>query len=457
MSSPAEPAPTALGPDLLLDHLRHCVPRPERYWLGFSGGVDSTVLLHLLTAIRDRLDAPLAAIHVDHRLQPQSTTWAAHCEAACRQLGVPLTVCVVDAVARRGESPEAAARTARYAAFAQHLGPRGMLLTAHHLDDQAETLLLQLLRGSGVDGLAAMPAVRAWAGGWHARPLLDIDRDTILAWAGTHRLQWIDDPSNARTTADRNYLRHAVMPQLAQRWPAATRQFARSAALCAQAAATLRTLADADLRVAASADGRRIRIAALRELPEGRSAALLRHWLRDRGLPPLPAARLHEALRQLCEAGPDTAVEIAWEGVALRRFRDEAWLVRSAAPGLPSRPIAWNGEMLALGPGLGAVRRRHGPGGIDPAVWPDGGVQIGFRQPGMRCRPAGRQGTRSFKKLLQDCAIPPWLRDRVPVVLIDGRPAAIAGCCTCAPFAATDRDGWLVDWIPDADEAPPTD
>ncbi|MGB5741136.1 MAG: tRNA lysidine(34) synthetase TilS, partial [Sedimenticolaceae bacterium] len=168
MSSPPEHVGNPLEPDALLALLNERLPLPQRYWIAFSGGLDSTVLLNLLGPLRDSLRAPLSAIHIDHGLQSGSAAWAAHCAQACGRLEIPLQTLRVDAMAARGESPEAAARQARYAAIAEAIGPDAMLLTAHHQDDQAETLLLALLRGAGVEGLAAMPSVRAWNRGWHA-------------------------------------------------------------------------------------------------------------------------------------------------------------------------------------------------------------------------------------------------------------------------------------------------
>jgi tRNA(Ile)-lysidine synthase len=220
VSSPSRPESSRFEPQLLLEQLNDRFPRPARYWVAFSGGLDSTVLLHVLASARGDLRAPLSAIHIDHALQAGSTDWVRHCREQCGQLDVPLHTMLVDAAAPPGESPEAAARNARYTAIAAALGPRAMLLTAHHLDDQAETLLLQLLRGAGVEGLAAMPSIRAWHGGWHARPLLAWRRDALHAWATAKQLGWIQDPSNAQTAAYRNYLRHQIVPLLRARWPA---------------------------------------------------------------------------------------------------------------------------------------------------------------------------------------------------------------------------------------------
>ena len=447
MWSPAEASGRVPTPAALSDWLGTALPRPSRYLLAYSGGLDSSVLLHLLARVRDSLPAPLSAMHVEHGLQPASAAWAQHCEATCAALGVPFAVASVQAAAQPGESREAAAREARYAALGAALGAGGMLLTAQHLDDQVETFLLQLLRGAGLEGLSGMPVVRSWQDGWQVRPLLGCRRATLAGWAREQGLHWIEDPSNADQSLDRNYLRRGVLPLIEARWPGAAGAIARSAGHCAEAAALVASLAQQDLAAAAVEEGERLALDFLRQLPSQRASQLLRHWLRSRGAPALPARRLREALRQLCAARGDAAPCIRWAGWALRRYRDQVWLVQEQ-PG-PLQPFKWDGATCDLEGGLGTLERRMAPGGIDPAHWRSGSVEVRSRWSGMRCRPAGRAGHRDFKHLAQDCGIPPWLRDQVPVVVIDGRPAAVAGCYVCAPFAAAPgQSGWWVDWRP---------
>ncbi len=448
VSSRSKCSAGAFGPEALLARLGRDLPQPQHYWVAYSGGLDSTVLLHALAEIRDCLAAPLSAVHVDHGLQPGSADWSGHCEIQCRRLDVPLRVLEVDATPGRGDSPEAAARAARYTALGAAIGPGAMLLTAHHLDDQVETHLLQLLRGAGVDGLAAMPLLRAWARGWQVRPLLAWPRATLRTWADARRLEWIEDPSNAQLAADRNYLRHAVLPVIYRRWPAAADNIARSAGLCSEAAQALSEQSLQDLRRALAPDGRRLQISVLCALGEAAARRVLRSWLRDAGAPPMPRRRLYQAISQLCRARADAMPCIGWAGCELRRYRDEVWLLRPRQGATCPATLDWTGDELDLGPGLGKLRRRLAAGGVDPAIWEQGRVQVAFRTTGLSCRPAGRQGSRSFKKLAQELAIPPWLRGRTPLLLIDGRLAAVADRCICEPFAArAGEQGWLIDWL----------
>ena len=202
-----------------LRQLLDTLPATTGYWIAYSGGRDSHVLLHLLHLLGRQLGVPLSALHVDHGLQPGSADWGRHCVRICQQLGLSCKTLVLDLSPQPGVSTEALAREARYRALFDQVPPGGTLLTAHHQDDQAETVLLQLLRGAGPSGLSAMPLHRVRADGrYHARPLLQVPAEAVAEYATRNGLQWLDDPSNAVTGFDRNYLRHQVLPRLRSRF-----------------------------------------------------------------------------------------------------------------------------------------------------------------------------------------------------------------------------------------------
>ncbi|MGB5260270.1 MAG: tRNA lysidine(34) synthetase TilS, partial [Gammaproteobacteria bacterium] len=238
------------SPDALYIQLLS-VPLPAAWQVAFSGGLDSSVLLHAMATLRERFAITLGAVHVHHGLQADADAWANHCRRVCAGYDIPLSVLHADARPVQGESPEAAARHARYTALADWLAPDHCLLTAQHQDDQAETLLLQLLRGAGVHGLASMPVCTAFGEGTHFRPLLLLRRAALHDYALAAGLEWIEDPSNAETGIDRNFLRHAVMPLLQSRWPALSGNLSRSAAHAAEAAGLLDVLAADDRQAVA--------------------------------------------------------------------------------------------------------------------------------------------------------------------------------------------------------------
>ena len=423
------------------------LPAAEAYLLAYSGGRDSHVLLHALTGLSGHLPVTLRAIHVDHGLQPASADWARHCTSVCAELGLE---CIVERLALRpqkGESPEALARRERYRVLSRHLGAGDMLLTAHHQDDQAETVLLQLLRGAGPAGLAAMPPVARFGSGYLARPLLQFSRDALLDYARENRLQWVDDPSNSDTGLDRNYLRQRVMPLLRARWPACGRTLSRSARHCAEAQSLIDTMAAADLKPLYRDNDGTLSSSGVAALPAPRSRAVLRAWISGAGYPLPDSTRLDRVLYEVTGAAVDRNPLVRWPGAEVRRYRDRLYLLPPLPPLDPGFQHQWDGVApLELPAGLGRLHLERGTGGIARAHWPREGVQIRFRGRG-RLRPAGARMSLSFKKLFQQHAVPPWQRDRIPLVYIGDELAAVAGLCTCQPFAAgADEPGLSIRW-----------
>jgi tRNA(Ile)-lysidine synthase len=439
----------SFAPDALLRVLQG-LPVPPRYVVAYSGGMDSTVLLHALAGLRPRLPAPLAAVHVDHGLAPRSRDWARHCLRFCAGLGVPCRVLPVQAQPRPGESPEAAAREARYRALKGVMGAGELLLTAHHQDDQAETLLLQLLRGAGPQGLAAMPPVISLGPGRLARPLLAFAHASLWAYAQREGLTWVDDTSNRDTRFDRNYLRHTVMPLLTARWPAASRCLARAARHQAQAGELLNEMASADLVAARGPRSDTLRGAALAALSAPRRSNLLRWWLRSLGLP-LPSARvLSRVDRELLAARPDALPRIHWQGAELRRYRDLVYALVPLIPP-PHDPVVWDPTHPLDFAGGRLVARLGSGEGLRADLCRRLGLTVTTRRGGERCRPVGAGCVRTLKNLLQEAAVPPWERQRLPLIRIGGELAQVGGLWVCEGFQARPGEaGIRVGWRPAA-------
>jgi len=407
-------------------HLRqllqtHLKPDPETIarpilLLAFSGGLDSTVLLHLLAENRTALNYELIAIHVHHGLQAEADSWPAHCAQVCAAWNVPLTQVRVQANPMLGESPEAAARNARYLALATALPARGVLLTAHHQDDQAETLLLQLLRGAGPRGLASMPEWAPFAGGHQVRPLLGHTRADLLEYAHQHQLVWIDDPSNTICNYDRNFLRHRVFPLLAERWPAAARTMARSATVCADAASLLDEMAAIDLAWVRLNRDSVLSVSGLLALSPSRRRNAIMHWFSRLGLPGPASAHLVRIEVDVLAARPDAMPCVRWPGVSVRRYRDGLHALAETGEGAAVGPIAWDGQPLNI-PGYGVLSVSEVLGaGISRRAWQSGPVQVRFRSGGEHIRPHAAAHTRTLKNWLQENAVPPWERTVLPLV-----------------------------------------
>jgi tRNA(Ile)-lysidine synthase len=425
------------SPAALLAELQR-FPPAETYWVAFSGGCDSLALLHALVELGVRLPARLRALHADHGLQPESAAWARDCQHQCAALNVPLEVMRLGLAPVSGQSLEAVAREARYLALGARIGPGDLLLTAHHQDDQAETLLLQLLRGSGVSGLAGMPSLAPLGVGQLARPLLAFARREIEDYARGQGLVWIDDPSNRKLDFDRNYLRHRVIPQLRARWPGLSRSLARSARHCGEARTLIDELARRDLAAARDEGSDRLQLEVLRVLPAPRCRALLRRWIREQGRPVPPTAALDRILDELLPAPRDRRPEVKWSGGEVRRFRDGLYLLRPLPALDPNWRRSWDGAaVLVLPAGLGRLLMEPVTGhGIAVGRLRDADLTVGFRQGGERCRPVGAARSRRLKQLLQEAEVPPWERARLPLLWLDGELAAVGDLWVCENYAA---------------------
>jgi tRNA(Ile)-lysidine synthase len=381
----------------------------RRVLVGFSGGLDSTALLHLLTVALDADRQRLRAVHVHHGLHAHADAWTGHCQRICDALGIALTVVHVDVACDAGDGPEAAARQARHAAFENELRDDEILALAHHRDDQAETFLLRALRASGPDGLGAMRRWRRFGRGWLWRPLLQLPRSELLSYAQQHELHWIEDPSNTDTMLDRNFLRHRVLPLLRERWPHADSAFARSAALSAEASALLDEEDAQALRSVRSADPRAIDVERLRGLPVARRARALRRWIGELKLPPLPSRGLAQIEADLLDAATDARAEFAWSGAVVRRWRDVLHADNQRPP-LPSDwQLHWDGCQPLMLP-CGGVLQLLGTRGFDAPM------RVHARQGGERIHLPGRNHSHSLKHVLQDRSVSPWHRERLPLL-----------------------------------------
>lgn len=409
--------------------------------VAFSGGLDSTVLLHLLVSLSRRMALPpLRAVHVAHGLQTAAAAWPAHCQQVCAALGVPLRVQAVQVAP--GASLERAAREARYAALADELGAGELLLTAQHLDDQAETLLFRLLRGAGVRGLAGMPASRALGPGHLLRPLLTAGRAELEAYAAVHQLHWVEDPSNGDLQYSRNYLRQQVLPVLQQRWPQAATSMARTAEHLREAQDLLDDLARLDL--ASLSEPARfawlglpsLPLAPLLALSAARQRNLLRYWLAP--MTALPDSDHWAGFESLLAAGGDALPVWRLAGGELHRADGRLWWLSGAwlqTPAPAPAALAFAGGELPL-PGNGRLRLR----GTAPA----GVLRVAYRQGGEYMEIAGR-GSRDLKRLLNESGLPAFVRRRVPLLLCGERVLAVANLPGLDGSAQGD---WQLQWQP---------
>ncbi|HSJ81125.1 MAG TPA: tRNA lysidine(34) synthetase TilS [Thiobacillus sp.] len=431
----------------MADALGRHVPPHARLVLALSGGLDSTVLLHTLLALRDQHPFELRAVHVHHGLSPHADAWADFCTRLCAAHAVQSSIHHVAIARDDAAGIEAAARRERQRIFAAL--DADFLLTAHQRDDQAETFLLQVLRGAGPKGLAAMAELQSRPG-WRPaqlRPLLGIGRAELQDYAQSHDLTWVDDESNRDIRYRRNALRQQVMPLLAEHFPGSGATLARAAALQADAADLLDDLARLDAVEAIAAD--RLDCAALGRLSTPRARNLLRYFIEQHGQPMPSARRLDEALHQLRDAQADARLRVRLGAVEVWRFRGGAYLAPLAP--VPAGPVVWQGEASLWVPPAGvSVQMEAVTGaGLKRDVLAAGEVTLGVRQGGERLRLHAGGPHRSLKNLLQEHAIPPWQRDRLPLLWCDGRLAWAAGIGLDADLLASPGEPGLLPRVAD--------
>jgi len=423
-----------------LETLLSICPPTQRLWIAYSGGLDSHLLLYALAQLRPRFE--LRAIHIHHGLHAQADNWAVHCKKVCQVLEIACEVKRVKVHSTPREGLEANARSARYDAIGQLLAPGDVVLTAQHADDQAETLLLQLLRGAGVAGLAAMPPVSRLAKGWLVRPLLAYTRAQLQDYARQANLHWIEDSSNADTRFDRNFLRHEIMPLLRQRWFRVSLMLSRAARHQAEADELLQILAEEDLQTCKGRTAKQLFLPALSRLKPVRQRNVLRFWIKKLGLPLPSTVQLQHVFSDIVTAKADRQPVVRWRGGEVRRYRDFLFAMPNLPPA-PNQNLIWSfPETLPLPFGELRTLKVQGRGlKLEPGTL----LQVRFRQGGEIFRMRGSR--RMVKKLLQTAELPPWQRPFIPLIYFENTLIAIPNIGVADGFVAQEGEmGWKIQW-----------
>ena len=422
--------------------------------LGLSGGLDSVVLLEVLRRLAGPLGFRLSCVHVNHGISPNARRWAAFCARRCKRHAIALAVHEVDVERFRAEGMEAAARRARYQVYARQ--EADFIVLAQHLDDQVETVLLQLLRGAGVKGGAAMSLLRVQDADNKARsapvpailrPMLALSRKQIEAYAKANKLKWVEDESNADTRHDRNFLRHRVLPVIAEAFPGYRATLSRAARHLAEADEVLSELARADAQLAVS--GNKLVLAELRRIGVARTKNLVRWLLLQQGDAAPEADSLQEGLRQLFQARDDATVRVVLGACELRRYAGCAYLLRSLAEVPAELRRDWDGKPVWPLPELdGTLHFMRGPGaGLDCAMIGERGLSVSLRQGGEKLRLQRGGSTRSLKNLLQEARMPPWERERLPLIYCADTLVAVPGLGVASGWqAGAGNVGWTITW-----------
>ena len=425
----------------------------KKYVIAYSGGVDSLVLLYCFKEI----NIAVRAVHVHHGLQTVADDWVTHCQKTCEQFDISLDVLYVDAKQKQGTSPEESARNARYQSLQDNLTEGECLVTAQHLNDQAETLLLQLFRTASTAGLSAMPAYRKFGDHLHIRPLLSFSRKEIEDFAKENGLHWIEDPSNQDTSFDRNFLRKDVLPLLENRWPEVVTQLSTVAGLQSNNLRVLEDMAAIDLANALTMQQNQLKVCVfevmsmlsmemLKQLSSPRLLNLLRYWIIVT-LERQPTRNLLEEIeKSLISSQQDANPDIVFSGYAFRKFQGNLYLLKTGDELKVQNDLDWNPSSPLKLPGLNIqLKAITSTGeGLDKKLL-DESLKVCFRKGGEKFHPAGRRHSQSLKKLLQEANIPPWERDVIPLVYFGDELIAVVGLWVSKGFSVGDGEsGWIV-------------
>ena len=436
----------SFDPSLLYQSLESYTGAP-RWIVGFSGGVDSSALLESLVQLKDLSIPPILAVHVNHHLADESDRWAQHCETFCKERGIAFELHHVHINQHSDSGLEAAARDARYQVFKSVIQQNDILLLGHHQDDQAETLLIQTLRGGGVHGLAAMPVSRKLGLGTLIRPLLKYPRSALVDYANSRQLSWIEDPSNQHTRHERNYIRHQVLPMLQLRRAGVSEVLARSAEHFAESAEILDEVAKSDLKLIKD-EHKTININKLQKLSKVKQHNVMRYWIHQVSGNFPSSDQLDELFQSVVHARDDATPQLKISDYSVRRFKNRIYFL-NALPSVPENAmtIEYKSGELELGNGLGVVKiREH-----DVAVSNnESGVSLDKVTSAKKIELRWRQGGEriflkdghhhQLKKLYQQREIPPWERALRPLIYIDGELAQVCSHWVDNRFAARDDE-----------------
>ena len=429
-------------------------------YVGYSGGLDSHVLLHVIIKLIGK--KRITAVHVNHQLSSNSDIWQKHCEDRCLEIGVDI-ICKTVSIKNRGTGIEDAARNARYSVFEKLLKKNDLLILAHHADDQIETMLFRLFRGSGIKGMSGMPISRLLGNGELFRPLLPFFRRDLESYASANQINWIEDDSNLDIAFDRNFIRHKLIPTINERWPNSSFKLNRSANIFAESDFLINILAQKDFKIVKEVSERvgwSISIDKLNGFEIIRQKNILRYWFNLHNLTLPSHAVLDNALNQMIGSKIDAEPIVSWGDLQLRRFNKKLYLLplnfedpnysvkkKKGRELLEKNSIKWDGSSHLILPDSSSLCvKLKMKGGLRIDVKKN--LEIRFRSGGERCKPQGRSGSNTLKKLFQEYSLEPWLRNNIPLIYIDNRLAAVGDLWVCDEFCAEpDELGIQLEWL----------
>ena len=415
--------------------------KPARYVVGYSGGIDSTVLLHAINKMIGHI--PVIAVHINHQLIPQAAEWEKHCRKFSESISVEFLSRKVIIDMNSGYGLEAASRKERYDSFKQLIRKNDYLLTAHNQDDQVETVLLNIFRGCGLRGIRGIPASRKFFEGRLVRPLLRVSRNEISEYAKKYKLSWIEDPSNQYQKYDRNFLRHKILAQLKTRWPAVNNNVRKTSELASEINEELKEIAFIDAPLFQK--NNQLDIRAIKNLSPARQKNILRYALLSLGFPLPSSIKLNQIINEVINARVDRQPLVQWSDVQVRRYRKKIYFLSEYFQPKDNNieKIYLNGPNWQLGKGLGSLSLEKSDIGIKRSIAKEG-FNVTFRAGGEKIKPLGSGYSRKVKKLFQEAAVVPWMRENIPLLFYEGNLIAVADMWLDKSYAAD--NGYIIRW-----------
>ncbi len=426
-------------------------PDADTCWVAYSGGLDSCVLLHVLAGLKNKIKPKLVAVYINHGLSPNAEQWQDHCQQVCENFAIEFRSYAINISHKGDQGIEALAREKRYEIFDELMKPNDLLLTAHHLNDQVETTLLQLLRGSGPDGLVGMPHARAFSNGTLLRPLLDFSREEIHQYALNESLHWIEDESNHSDLYDRNYLRNKILPELFTRWPGTLKTLQRATSHQSDAKNLIDEIATIDLLAVGEDNFVKINLERFDTLSDIRKKYVLREWIKKNQLQMPNTQIIDRIIGEVICAQADRNPGIEWQGAEVRRYRGYLYIM-SALPAYDAEATyVWKlSQILKLPSGslkAVAVANYMEGTGIKKNMGANDCVEVRYRQGGEKIRLSDREHTHDLKKLYQEHGILPWLRERIPLIYYENKLIAVGDLWVERDHAAAPSEpAWQIEW-----------
>ena len=418
---------------------------PNKFCIAFSGGVDSTVLLHVMKNIIDE-KSQIRAIHINHNIVDNSKVWSKTCKSICKNFGIDIEIISLE-VTHIGYGLEAAARDERYKKLKEKLYENEYLLTAHHEEDQMETVFLRMARGTGLDGLQGINEKYSFGEGIIFRPMLEVSKTSVMDYAKEHQLKWVEDSSNQDTHFDRNFLRKKIIPQFRERWPSIASSVSRLSQLSAQNIKILNQIAEEDIGPIANMN--ELPLAKLLDKSFERANNMLRYIILANGMSIPSMKTLQDGLKEMLDPETDKSV-IAWKDYCIRKYKNHLYFLSNSdlEPNKVDVKIPWEiGKTVNLGENIGTIEATfiHGDGlSIEKCK---NKLTISYRQGGELIKPIGHRINKSLKNLFQENQILPWMRDKIPLIYYQDELVSVADLWFNQNYVASQNEaGFVVNW-----------